>query len=64
MLLSDIEVRFSLNPRTKTQPKDIQEHVLDKFDALFSEHELDIHDGGKHSGSWTASSASLLCCSF
>lgn len=35
MLLSDIEVRFSLNPRTKTQPKDIQEHVLDKFEPYF-----------------------------
>src|ERR1017187_7137618 len=35
MLLSDIEVRFSLSPRTKTQPKDIQEHVLDKFEPYF-----------------------------
>jgi uncharacterized protein with ParB-like and HNH nuclease domain len=35
MLLNDIEVRFSLNQRSKTQPKDIQEHVLDKFEPYF-----------------------------
>ena len=48
MLLSDIEVRFSLNPRTKTQPKDIQEHVLDKFEPYFLNTYSDIHDCGKH----------------
>jgi uncharacterized protein with ParB-like and HNH nuclease domain len=35
MLLNDIEVRFSLNQRTKTEPRDIQEHVLDKFEPYF-----------------------------
>jgi uncharacterized protein with ParB-like and HNH nuclease domain len=35
MLLDDIEVRFSLHKRTKVQPRDIQEHVLDKFEPYF-----------------------------
>jgi len=35
MLLNDIEVRFSLHQRTKTHPKDVQEHVLETFDPYF-----------------------------
>lgn len=35
MLLNDIEVRFSLYQRIRTQPKEIQEHVLDKFEPYF-----------------------------
>jgi uncharacterized protein with ParB-like and HNH nuclease domain len=35
MLLNDIEVRFSLNKRTKAHPKEIQEHVLEKFEPYF-----------------------------
>lgn len=35
MLLNDIEVRFSVHTRTKTQPKEVQEHVLEKFEPYF-----------------------------
>ena len=35
MLLNDIEIRFSLHKRTKTQPKEIQEHVLESFEPYF-----------------------------
>lgn len=35
MLLNDIELRFSLSPRTKAQPKEIQEHVLREFEPYF-----------------------------
>jgi uncharacterized protein with ParB-like and HNH nuclease domain len=35
VLLNDIELRFSQHQRTKTQPKEIQEHVLDKFEPYF-----------------------------
>jgi uncharacterized protein with ParB-like and HNH nuclease domain len=35
MLLNDIEVRFSLHKRTKTQAKEIQEDVLEKFEPYF-----------------------------
>jgi uncharacterized protein with ParB-like and HNH nuclease domain len=34
-LLNDIEVRFSLHPRTKTQPDEIRKHVLDEFEPYF-----------------------------
>jgi uncharacterized protein with ParB-like and HNH nuclease domain len=35
MLLNDIEVRFSLHKRTKTQAKEIQEDVLERFEPYF-----------------------------
>ena len=35
MLLNDIEVRFSLHQRIKTQAKEIQEHVLEQFEPYF-----------------------------
>jgi uncharacterized protein with ParB-like and HNH nuclease domain len=34
-LLSDIGDRFSQHQRTRTHPKEIQEHVLDKFEPYF-----------------------------
>jgi uncharacterized protein with ParB-like and HNH nuclease domain len=34
-LLNDIEVRFSQHQRTRMHPKEIQEHVLDKFEPYF-----------------------------
>ena len=35
MLLNDIADRFSIHPRTKTEPKEIQEHVLQEFEPYF-----------------------------
>lgn len=34
-LLNDIEIRFSQHQRTRSHPKEIQEHVLDKFEPYF-----------------------------